>query len=172
MIGGKRHMHSRDNPSSFKLQWIRGKVKLNRVRRTAHPDDTCRSKRFWAVCVAALIATTPVFAASGQAGFVCSETGATITNGSATPVHQAWADAMIVFDFDRMLVFHGDGSERYPIHKLSDRVITWRSDNGDLKGFLNRRTLEAGEFDRRSGALTHRAYACRLTSYLNFDLKP
>jgi hypothetical protein len=29
--------------------------------------------------------------------------------------------------------------------------------------------LEAGEFSRGSGTLTHRAYACRLTSYLSFD---
>ncbi len=172
--GGKRHMLSRDNQSGFKLQWdqVRGKVKLNRIRRTALQDDTCRTKRLWAVCVAALIATTPAYGASGQAGFVCTETVATITNGSATPVHQTWANAMMVFDFDRKLVFHGDGSESYPIHKVRDDVITWKSEGGDLRGFFNRRTLEAGEFDSRSGTLTHRAYACRLNTYLSFDLKP
>jgi hypothetical protein len=76
---------------------------------------------------------------------------------------------MMVFDFDRKLVFPGDGSESYPIRKITDRVITWQSETGDLKGFLSRGTLEAGEFHRGSGTLTHRAYACRLTSYLSFD---
>ena len=90
-------------------------------------------------------------------------------DGTVTPVHQAWAEAMMVFDFDRKLVFPGDGSESYPIRKITDRVITWQSETGDLKGFLSRGTLEAGEFRRGSGTLTHRAYACRLTSYLSFD---
>ena len=63
----------------------------------------------------------------------------------------------------------GDGSESYPTRKITDRVITWQSETGDLKGFLSRGTLEAGEFRRGSGTLTHRAYACRLTSYLSFD---
>ena len=79
---------------------------------------------------------------------------------------------MMVFDFDRRLVFHGDGSESYPMHKITDRVITWKSEDGDLKGFFSRSTLEAGEFYSRNGTLTQRAYACRLTSYLNFDPRP
>ena len=125
-----------------------------------------------AVCLAALLAHTPAEAASGQAGFVCTETAATIRDGNAAPVHQAWAEAMMVFDFDRMLVFHGDGSERYPIHKVTDRVITWRSEDGDLKGFFSRSALEAGEFFRQGDTLTQRTYACRMTSYLSFALRP
>src|SRR5215217_4743284 len=129
-------------------------------------------KQFWAACLTALIGHTPAYAASGQAGFICSETGSTLAHGSDAPAHQTWAEAMMVFDFDRMLVFHGDGSESYPMHKITDRVITWKSEDGDLKGFFSRSTLEAGEFYSRNGTLTQRAYACRLTSYLNFDPRP
>ena len=167
-------MPSQEDQSGLKLHsnQFTGKVRLNRRKRMAHQDETCRTKRFWAATLAALIGHTPAYAASGQVGFECSETAATITNGSATPVHQVWANSMMVFDFDRKRVFHGDGSESYPIQKVRDEVITWKSEEGGLRGFFNRRTLEAGEFDRRSGALTHRAYACRLTSYLSFNLKP
>jgi len=129
-------------------------------------------KWFWAVYLTALIGYTPADAASGQAGFVCSGTAATIVDGRDTPVYRAWTEAMMVLDFDRRLVFHGDGSEHYPIHKVTDRVITWRSEDGDLKGFFSRGTLEAGEFYSSAGTLTHRAYSCRMTSYLNFNLRP
>ena len=156
-------MASREDQSGFKLNSIKG---------TARQDNTCRKRRFWVALLAALMGHMPAYGASGQAGFVCSETAVTTANASATPVHQAWPDAMLVFDFDRKLIFHGDGSESYPLHKVRDDVITWRSESGELKGFFNRRTLEAGEFHSRSGALTHRAYGCRLHSYLSLDLKP
>ena len=167
-------MTSREDQSGSKLQVNRtkGKLKLSRIMGTAHQDGGRRMERFWAVCLTALIGHTPAYGASGQAGFVCRETATTITSESTTPVYQVRADATIVFDFDRRLVFHGDGSERHPIHKITDRVITWRSEDGDLKGFFNRSTLEVGEFYRGPGSLTHRAYACRLTSYLSFDPKP
>jgi hypothetical protein len=129
-------------------------------------------KWFWAVCLVALIGSTPADAASGQVSLICTETAATTASGSHTQVLRVSGDAAIVVDFDRRLVSHGDGSERYPIHKITDGVITWRSQDGDLKGFFSRNTLEAGEFYRHSGTLTHRAYACRLHSYLNFDLQP
>src|SRR5215210_6926924 len=129
-------------------------------------------KWFWAVCLVLLISSTPADAASGQVGLVCTEVAATTASGRNTPVSQTWAEAAIVFDLDRKRVFHGDGSESYSIHKVTDRVITWRSDGGNLKGFFSRATLEAGEFYRHSGTLTHRAYMCRLNSYLNFDLEP
>jgi hypothetical protein len=129
-------------------------------------------KRFTVVPVVALLGHTPADASSGQLGLVCTETAAITASGRNTPVSQTWAEAAIVFDLDRRRVFHGDGSESYPIHKVTDRVITWRSDDGNLKGFFSRATLEAGEFYRHSGTLTHRAYMCRLNSYLNLDLKP
>ena len=126
----------------------------------------------WALSLAALIGPTPAGAASGQAGFVCTEAAATIKDGSTTPVDQAWADALMVFDFDRKLVFHGDGSERYPIRKITDRVITWQSETGALKGFFSRATLEAGEVYRQDGLLTQRTYACRANYYLSFAAQP
>src|SRR3954451_13360524 len=98
----------------------------------AHPDSTGLQKWLWALSLAALIGPMPAAAASGQAGFVCTQAAATIKDGSTTPVDQAWADALMLFDFDRKLVFHGDGSERYPIRKITDRVITWQSETGDL----------------------------------------
>ena len=100
-------------------------------------------KWLWAVWLTALIGHTPD-AASGQAGFTCSETVTIAVDGTVTPVHQAWAEAMMVFDFDRKLVFPGDGSESYPIRKITDRVITWQSETGDLmsitaaSGFVKR----------------------------------
>ena len=139
---------------------------------SAHPDSTGRPKWLWAISLAALIGPTPAEAASGQAGFVCTEAAATIKDGSTTPVDQGWADAMMVFDFDRKQVFHGDGSERYPIRKITDRVITWQSETGDLKGFFSRATLEAGEVSRQDGLLTQRTYACRANFYLSFAAQP
>ena len=135
-------------------------------------DSTGRPKWLWAISLAALIGPTPAEAASGQAGFVCTQTAATIKDGSTTPVDQGWADAMMVFDFDRKQVFHGDGSERYPIRKITDRVITWQSETGDLKGFFSRATLEAGEVYRQDGTLTQRTYACRANFYLSFAAQP
>ena len=79
---------------------------------------------------------------------------------------------MMVFDFDRKLVLHGDGSERYPIRKITDRVITWQSETGDLKGYFSRSTLEAGEVYRQDGTWTQRTYACRANFYLSFAAKP
>src|SRR5689334_4027506 len=77
---------------------------------SAHHDSTGWRRRLWALSLAALIGPTPAQAASGQAGFVCTEAAATIKDGNTTPVDQGWAEAMMVFDFDRKLVFHGDGS--------------------------------------------------------------
>ena len=138
----------------------------------AHPDSTGRPQRLWALSLAALIGPTPAEAASGLAGFVCTQAAATLKDGSTTPVDQAWADAMRVFDFDRKLVFHGDGAERYPIRKITDRVITWQSETGALKGFFSRATLEAGEVYRQDGLLTQRTYSCRANFYLSFAAKP
>jgi hypothetical protein len=129
-------------------------------------------KWFWAVCLVVLISSTPADAASGQVSLICTETAATTASGRHTPVLRVSGEAAIVVDFDRRLVSHGDGSEWYPIHKITDAVVTWRSEDGDLKGFFSRTTLEAGEFYRHSGTLIHRAYACRLHSYLDFNLKP
>ena len=139
---------------------------------SAHPDSTGWQKWLWALSLAALIGPTPAEAASGQAGFVCTEAAATIKDGSTTPVDQGWADALMVVDFDRKLVFHGDGSERYPIRKITDRVITWQSETGALKGFFSRATLEAGEVSRQDGTWTQRTYACRANFYLSFAAQP
>ena len=136
------------------------------------PDSMGWPQWLWAFSLAALIGPTPAEAASGQAGFVCTQAAATIKDGSTTPVDQAWADAMMVFDFDRKLVFHGDGSERYPIRKITDRVITWQSETGALKGFFSRATLEAGEVSRQDGTWTQRTYACRANFYLSFAAQP
>ena len=153
----------------------------NQTTREERPDPAPSSVRqdsmgwpkwLWVVSLAALIGPTPAEAASGQAGFVCTQAAATIKDGSTTPVDQAWADAMMVFDFDRKLVFHGDGSERYPIRKITDRVITWQSETGALKGFFSRATLEAGEVSRQDGTWTQRTYACRANFYLSFAAQP
>ena len=139
---------------------------------SAHPNSMGWPQWLWAVSLAALIGPTPAQAASGQAGFVCTQAAATIKDGNTTPVDQAWTEAMMVFDFDRKLVLHGDGSERYPIRKITDRVITWQSEAGDLKGFFSRATLEAGEVSRQDGTWTQRTYACRANFYLSFAAKP
>ena len=167
-------MPSREDHSGL----MRPRSQITRVERldqassSSHPNSTGRPQWLWALSLAALIGPTPAGAASGQAGFVCTEAAATIKDGSTTPVDQAWADALMVFDFDRKLVFHGDGSERYPIRKITDRVITWQSETGDLKGFFSRATLEAGEVSRQDGTWTQRTYACRANYYLSFAAQP
>jgi hypothetical protein len=112
-------------------------------------------KRFTVVPVVALLGHTPADASSGQVGLVCTEVAATTASGRHTPVLRVSGEAALVVDFDRRLVSHGDGSEWYPIHKITDGVVTWRSQDGDLKGFFSRSTLEAGEFYRHSGTLIH-----------------
>src|SRR3954451_4903013 len=113
-------------------------------------------KWLWAVWLMALIGYTPADAASGQAGFTCSETVTTAADGTVTPVHQAWAEAMMVFDFDRKLGFPGRGTGSYPIRKIAHRRITWQSEHGGLKPILTRGTLKAGDFRLGSSTLAHR----------------
>ena len=78
----------------------------------------------------------------------------------------------MVLDLYRRIVSHGDGSEQYSTRKIKDDVITWRSDEGDLKGFLSRHTLEGGELYSGDGSVIHRAYMCRLASHLSFEIEP
>ena len=115
-----------------------------------------------------MIGHTPAQAASGQAEFVCSESAATILRGSTTPVYQTRAEAVMVFDFDRKLVLHGEGSERYPIRKVEAREIAaLRLPRDHAVPDRWRRPIYSPV-----GALTHRAYTCQLASYLRIDIEP
>ena len=72
---------------------------------------------------------------------------------------------MLIFDFDRWLVFHNGAAEGTPIRTMKRALITWKSDDGTCAGYLNRATLQAGE----TGAAASTAYACRVYAQLRFD---
>ena len=72
---------------------------------------------------------------------------------------------MLIFDFDRGLVFHDRAAEGTPIRAVKKALISWKSDDGTRAGYLNRATLQAGE----TGATAGTTYACRVYAQLRFD---
>ena len=116
-------MLSREADFKGQHDQIRGAINVHCWTHGPRQTVASRMRRVGAACVLAVIGHTPAQAASGQAEFVCSESAATILRGSTTPVYQTRAEAVMVFDFDRKLVLHGEGSERYPIRKVEARQI-------------------------------------------------
>ena len=116
----------------------------------------------WALAAGCLVAPALAFAASGQLILSCKgQETASEGTGTGRPVDEA----VLIFDFDRRLVFHDRAAEGIPIRAVKKALITWKSDDGTWAGYLNRATLQAGE----TGAAASTAYACRVYAQLRFD---
>ena len=116
----------------------------------------------WVSVAGCLVALTPARAASGQLILSCQgQETASEGTGTGRPSDEA----VLIFDFDRGLVFHDRAAEGIPIRAVKKALITWKSDDGTRAGYLNRATLQAGE----TGATASTAYACRVYAQLRFD---
>ena len=116
----------------------------------------------WALAAGSLVAPDLAFAARGQLILSCKgQETASEGTGAGRPV----GEAVLIFDFDRGLVFHDRAAEGTPIRAVKKALITWKSDDGTWAGYLNRATLQAGE----TGAAASTAYACRVYAQLRFD---
>ena len=116
----------------------------------------------WALAAGCLVAPALAFAASGQLILSCQgQETASEGTGTGRPSDEA----VLIFDFDRRLVFHDRAAEGIPIRAVKKALITWKSDDGTWAGYLNRATLQAGE----TGAAASPAYACRVYAQLRFD---
>ena len=116
----------------------------------------------WALAAGSLVAPDLAFAARGQLILSCKgQETASEGTGAGRPV----GEAVLIFDFDRGLVFHDRAAEGTPIRAVKKSLITWKSDDGTRAGYLNRATLQAGE----TGAAASTAYACRVYAQLRFD---
>ena len=101
----------------------------------------------WALAAECLVTPTLGFAASCRLILSCEGRGtASEGKGAGRPVD----GAMLIFDFDRGLVFHDRATEGISIRTIKRSLITWESDDGTRTDYLNRVTLEAGETRRHS----------------------
>ena len=116
----------------------------------------------WALAAGCLVALAPARAASGQLILSCQGQE---TASEGTGAGRPGDEAVLIFDFDRGLVFHDRAAEGTPIRAVKKALITWKSDDGTWAGYLNRATLQAGE----TGATASTAYACRVYAQLRFD---
>jgi len=83
------------------------------------------------------------------------------------------SDALLVFDFDRRLMFHDGAAEGSPISSIKKFFITWKSEDGTREGYLNRLTLQAEEMQRSASASVKTTFACEMHAQLTFkDLRP
>ena len=116
----------------------------------------------WALAAGCLVAPALASAASGQLILSCQGQE---TASEGTGAGRPGDEAVLIFDFDRGLVFHDRAAEGTPIRAVKKSLITWKSDDGTRAGYLNRATLQAGE----TGAAASTAYACRVYAQLRFD---
>jgi hypothetical protein len=114
----------------------------------------------WITVIMGLVATLPGYAASGQLVLACR--GETAARAPETKRE----DALLVFDFDRGLVFHDGAAEGHPIRYIKKFFITWKSEDGSREGYLNRLTLEAVELQGDGSVKT--TYLCGLHAQLTF----
>ena len=89
-----------------------------------------------------LLAAAPAHSASGQLVLACRDQA---TSRGVQGVGRTSDDALLVFDFDRALLFHDRTAGGTPIDAIKKYFITWKSDDGTRAGYLNRVTLEAVE---------------------------
>ena len=81
----------------------------------------------WAFAAGCLVAPAPARAASGQLILSCQgQETASEGKGAGRPVD----DAVLIFDFDRRLVFHDRAAEDTPIRVVKRSLITWKSNDG------------------------------------------
>ena len=119
----------------------------------------------WVFAAGCLVALTPARAASGQLILSCKGQETAIAGKGAD---RTVDDAVLIFDFDRWLVFHNGAAGGTPIRTMKRALITWKSDDGTRAGYLNRATLQAGEND----ATVRATYACRVYAQLQFNEGP
>ena len=103
----------------------------------------------WALALAAgcLVAPALAFAARGQLILSCKgQETASEGTGAGRPV----GEAVLIFDFDRGLVFHDRAAEGTPIRAVKKALITWKSDDGTRAGHSR-----SGEQKQQSRACNH-----------------
>jgi hypothetical protein len=115
----------------------------------------------WALAAGCLLASAPAHSASGQLVLSCKNQATSRDMQGASRMND---EALLVFDFDRALLFHDRGAGGTPIEAIKKYFITWKSDDGTRAGYLNRVTLEAVEQD----GIAKTAYACALYAQLSF----
>jgi hypothetical protein len=88
-------------------------------------------------------------------------------------LHKPTSDALLVFDFDRRLIFPDGAAEGSPISSIKKFFITWKSEDGTREGYLNRLTLQAEEMQRSVSASVKTTFVCEMHAQLMFkDLRP
>ena len=120
----------------------------------------CR-RHVWALSAGSLLAPAPAHPASGQLVLSCKDEA---TSRNMQGASRTSDEALLVFDFDRALLFHDRATRGTPIDAIKKYFITWKSDDGTRAGYLNRVTLEAVEQDLRAKT----TYACALYAQLSF----
>ena len=115
----------------------------------------------WALAAGYLLAPALAHPASGQLVLACKDQA---TPRNVQGVHRTGDDALLVFDFDRDLLFHDRAARGTRIDAIKKYFITWKSDDGTRAGYLNRVTLEAVEQD----VTAKTTYACALYAQLSF----
>src|SRR5215210_3983094 len=115
----------------------------------------------WALAAGCLLAPAPAYPASGQLVLACRDEA---TSRNVQGASRTSDEALLVFDFDRALLFHDRAARGTPIEAIKKYFITWKSDDGTRAGYLNRVTLEAVEQD----GIAKAAYACALYAQLSF----
>ena len=115
----------------------------------------------WALAAGCLLGPVPAYPASGQLVLACRDQA---TSRGVQGVGRTTDEALLVFDFDRDLLFHDRAASGTPIDAIKKYFITWKSDHGTRAGYLNRVTLEAVEQD----GIAKTAYACALYAQLSF----
>jgi hypothetical protein len=115
----------------------------------------------WALVAGCLLAPAPAYPASGQLVLACRDQA---TSCGVQGVGRTSDEALLVFDFDRAMLFHDRTAGGTPIEAIKKYFITWKSDHGTRAGYLNRVTLEAVEQD----GIAKTAYACALYAQLSF----
>ena len=116
----------------------------------------------WALAAGGLLlASAPAHSASGQLVLSCKDEA---TSRNMQGASRTSDEALLVFDFDRAMLFHDRTAGGTPIEAIKKYFITWKSDDGRRAGYLNRVTLEAVEQDLTAKT----TYACALYAQLSF----
>src|SRR5215207_2409330 len=91
----------------------------------------------WALAAGCLLGPVPAYPASGQLVLSCKDEATSRNMQEASRMND---EALLVFDFDRALLFHDRAARGTPIDAIKKFFITWKSDDGGRAGYLNRVT--------------------------------
>ena len=119
------------------------------------------NKSVRALLAGCLFLPLPALAASGQLILSCA--------GQEVPANsQATGSAgdrtFLIFDFDRSRVFHDRAPDGFPIRSVRQASITWKSEEGQQIGYLDRATLLAREESANGSVM----YSCAVYARLQF----